>query len=102
MLPAKYIYKGRYYAMESANIRYRSSKKEEREIHRKEVGQHIDEILSLKYVDTIEDLNNSYQWRIDNNLDLFPANLRYHDLTTKKRGSYRIDKGEIILLAPDN
>lgn len=37
----------------------------------------------------IKDLNNSYQYRINGKLDIFPTNRNYHDIKNNKRGGYK-------------
>ena len=37
---------------------------------------------------SVEDLNNGYHFRVDDDLDLFPTNCRFHNLVTGDRGFY--------------
>lgn len=36
----------------------------------------------------VQNLNKGYQFRINNRLDVYPTNKRYHDIKTGKRGGY--------------
>ena len=43
----------------------------------------------LRQSHDVVDLNEGYQWRVDNRLDVFPVNARYHILRTGERGGFK-------------
>lgn len=67
---------------------FRAMRAHRQDMNRKRLESGTKNIEAVKAAGYSVDEKTSYQFRVENRLDLFPTNRRYHDIKKNERGHY--------------